>query len=107
MKKFDNHVTKLQREMMDITNNLNKFRNKNHKTISLIINNLNILSKEIANNNNIEFDSNISNKYNQNEDSKNSINSINTNNESKIHFNYSLPKNFSRINHLKKFSHIK
>ena len=93
MKKFDNHVTKLQREMMDITNNLNKFRNKNHKTISLIINNLNILSKEIANNNNIEFDSNISNKNNQNEDSKNSINSINTNNESKIHFNYSLPKN--------------
>ena len=38
MKKFDNHVTKLQREMMDITNNLNKFRNKNHKTIYILNN---------------------------------------------------------------------
>ena len=72
MKKFDNHVNKLQREMIDITNNLNKFRNKNHKTISLIINNLNVLSYELANNN-AEFDSNTSIKNSQNENSKASI----------------------------------
>ena len=88
MKKFDNHVTKLQREMMDITNNLNKFRNKNHKTISLIINNLNSLSKEIANNN-IENDSNVSNKNSQIEDSRNSINNEK---EIKNYYHYSLPK---------------
>ena len=73
MKKFDNNVTKLQREMIDITNNLNKFRNKNHKTISLIINNLNVLSNEIAYNNNFGYDTNISNKNSQNENSKTSI----------------------------------
>ena len=72
MKKFDNHVTKLQKEMIDITNNLNKFRNKNHKTISLIINNLNVLSNEIEDNN-IQNDSNTSNKNSQIENSKNSI----------------------------------
>ena len=88
MKKFDNHVTKLQREMMDITNNLNKFRNKNHKTISLIINNLNSLSKEIANNN-IEYESNVSNKNSQIEDSRNSINNEK---EIKNYYHYSLPK---------------
>ena len=64
MKKFDNHVTKLQKEMIDITKNLNKFRNKNHKTISLIINNLNVISNEIANNN-LEYDTNLSNKQSQ------------------------------------------
>ena len=72
MKKFDNHVTKLQKEMSDITNNLNKFRNKNHKTISLIINNLNILSNEIANNN-LENETKTSNINSQNDKSSNSI----------------------------------
>ena len=90
MKKFDNHVTKLQREMIDITNNLNKFRNKNHKTISLIINNLNVLSNEIAYNNNFGYDTNISNKNSQNENSKTSID---LNKEIKKQNNYSFHKN--------------
>ena len=72
MKKFDNHVTKLQKEMVDITNNLNKFRNKNHKTISLIINNLNILSNEIVTNN-LEYETKTTNKNSHKEKSNNSI----------------------------------
>ena len=38
MKKIDNHVTDLQKEMIDITNNLKQFRNKNHKTIYFFVN---------------------------------------------------------------------
>ena len=89
MKKFDNHVTKLQKEMFDITNNLNKFRNKNHKTISLIINNLNILSNEIANNN-LEYETKNSNKNSQEEKSNNSINV------------YNIKKNYKNSSLLKK-----
>jgi len=44
---FDNHVIRLQKEMVDITQNLNKFKNKNHNTISKIINNLNVLTNQI------------------------------------------------------------
>ena len=44
---FDNHVIRLQKEIVDITQNLNKFKNKNHKTISKIINNLNVLTNKI------------------------------------------------------------
>ena len=75
MKKFDNHVTNLQKEMIDITNNLKKFRNKNHKTISLLINNLNILSNEIINHQLLYDDSNtnISNKQCNYDDQKSSI----------------------------------
>ena len=75
MKKFDNHVTNLQKEMIDITNNLKKFRNKNHKTISLLINNLNILSNEIVNNH-LDYDDtniNISNKQSNYDEQKSSI----------------------------------
>ena len=75
MKKFDNHVTDLQKEMIDITNNLKKFRNKNHKTISLLINNLNILSNEIINHQ-IDYDdsnSNTSNKKSNYDELKSSI----------------------------------
>jgi hypothetical protein len=90
MKKFDNHVSKLQREMVDITNNLNKFRNKNHKTISLIINNLNVLSNEIAYNNNFGYDPNISNKNSQNDNSKTSVDLYKENKKQK---NFSLQKN--------------
>ena len=94
MKKFDNHVTKLQREMLDITNNLNKFRSKNHKTISLIINNLNVLSNEIDDNN-IECDSNISFKNSKIGNSKNSIDIYNHKNK----FNHcSLQKYNNEIN---------
>ena len=75
MKKFDNHVTNLQKEMIDITNNLKKFRNKNHKTISLLINNLNILSNEIVKNH-LDYDDtniNISNKQSNYDEQKSSI----------------------------------
>ena len=88
MKKFDNHVTKLQKEMIDITKNLNKFRNKNHKTISLIINNLNVISNEIANNN-LEYDTNLSNKQSQIDCQKNPIDIYN---ENKKYNHSSLPK---------------
>lgn len=43
MDNFDNNVYKLQKEIVDISQNLNKFKAKNHKTISKILNNLNIL----------------------------------------------------------------
>ena len=75
MKKFDNHVTNLQKEMIDITNNLKKFRNKNHKTISLLINNLNILSNEIINHQ-LDYDdsnTNISNKQSNYDELKSSV----------------------------------
>ena len=40
---FDNNVNKLQKEIVDISQNLNKFKTKNHRTISKILKNLNIL----------------------------------------------------------------
>jgi hypothetical protein len=75
MKKIDNHVTDLQKEMIDITNNLKQFRNKNHKTISLLINNLNILSNEIINHqfDNDDSNTNFSNKQSNYDEQKSSI----------------------------------
>ena len=52
---FDNHVTRLQKEMVDITQNLNKFKNKNHKIIFQIINNLNVLTNEMNTNGAIKY----------------------------------------------------
>ena len=98
MKKFDNHVYKLQKEMNDITNNLNKFRNKNHKTISLIINNLNVLANEITDDNNLEYNTIISSKNSQNENQKNSIDIYNE----KKNYNYSSMPKKSEINYIKR-----
>ena len=89
---FDNHVTRLQKEMVDITQNLNKFKNKNHKTISKIINNLNVLTNQIEpnesdknkkENNELKYkNNNISDKF---ECSK--YNKVNEINHDDIHYN--------------------
>ena len=75
MREIDDHVTDLQKEMIDITNNLKQFRNKNHKTISLLINNLNILSNEIINHqfDNDDSNTNFSNKQSNYDEQKSSI----------------------------------
>jgi len=47
MEYIDNHAIKLHNEIINISKNLNKFRKKNHKTISKIINNLNYITNNI------------------------------------------------------------
>ena len=90
---FDNHVIRLQKEMVDITQNLNKFKNKNHQAISKIINNLNVLTNKIE-----------PNESNKNKEDKNDIKYKNNNmpekyecskynktkeiNQDDIHYNY-------------------
>ena len=43
MEQFNHKIFKIKKELTDITYDLNKFKTKNHKTITKIIDNLNII----------------------------------------------------------------
>ena len=79
MDNFDNNVNKLQKEIVDISQNLNKFKAKNHKTISKILKNLNVLVETET-----EHCKQSSKKNQQNDDIKtNSDMNLNTHNQPK------------------------
>ena len=65
MEQFNHKIFKIKKELTDITYDLNKFKTKNHKTITKIIDNLNIipnkLKSQTINNNTGENDIKLNN----------------------------------------------
>ena len=49
MRKFTNHVSKLEQEINDISFNINKVKNKSHRTMSSIVEKIKLLSKSTPN----------------------------------------------------------
>ena len=101
---FDNHVTRLQKEMVDITQNLNKFKNKNHKTISKIINNLNVLTNEIDPNEDIKNKGHNNEANYKNDNTLNKLdfskyNKFNEINQDDMHYNFLKIKNRKHKKH--------
>ena len=49
--KFDSNMMKLEKEIFDISKNINKFKTKNHKTMLNMMEKIKSFSKEIKTNN--------------------------------------------------------
>jgi len=56
--KFDSNVMKLEKEIFDISKNINKFKTKNHKTMLNMMEKIKSFSKEIKTNNKSNIDTN-------------------------------------------------
>ena len=85
MEQFNHKIFKLKKELANITFDLNKFKIKNHRTISRIIDNLNTI------------------------ENKSKTNSINNNNKNNIKYNvnHSLNNYKKNINYTKKICIIR
>ena len=60
--KFDSNVMKLEKEIFDISKNINKFKTKNHKTMLNMMEKIKSFSKEIKTNNKSNIDTNKKNR---------------------------------------------